>query len=83
MKIFRPIPHTWIEFSRNAGERKAHASPNEDWVIPPVASIECLLVATLDRNEGQRERQNLDQAGHYVTRRVVDRRRQNVTSSDA
>jgi len=60
------------------------AAPNGEWVIPPSVGTECLLVATLDRNEVRRERQNFDQAGHYsrpdVTRLVVNRRRQNVAS---
>jgi nitrilase len=62
------------------------AAPNGEWVIPPSVGSECLLVATLDRREVQRERQNLDQAGHYarpdVIRLVVDRRRQSVASFD-
>jgi len=32
------------------------AAPNGEWVIPPSVGTECLLVATLDRNEVRRER---------------------------
>lgn len=60
------------------------AAPNGEWVVAPSVGTECLLVATLDRNEVRRERQNLDQAGHYsrpdVTRLVVNRQRQGVAS---
>jgi len=52
--------------------------------MAPVVGDEGLFVATLDRREVQRERQNLDHAGHYgrpdVTRLVVDRRRQHIAS---
>jgi len=80
-RILADCPRCWRT------EGSCIAAPNDDWVIPPVAGTECLLVATLDRNEVQLERQNLDQAGHYfrpdVTRRVVDRRRQNLASFNA
>ncbi|MDC8759276.1 carbon-nitrogen hydrolase family protein [Janthinobacterium fluminis] len=60
------------------------AAPDGTWLIAPAVGDECLLVATLDRAAVRRERQNLDQAGHYarpdVTRLVVDRRRQGVAT---
>jgi nitrilase len=60
------------------------AAPTGEWVMAPVVGDEGLFVATLDRREVQRERQNLDHAGHYgrpdVTRLVVDRRRQHIAS---
>lgn len=60
------------------------AGPDGNWVVPPVVGREDLIVATLDHREVRRERQNLDQAGHYarpdVTRLVVDRRRQSLAS---
>ncbi|WP_394790487.1 carbon-nitrogen hydrolase family protein [Rhodoferax sp.] len=60
------------------------AAPDGEWLLPPSVGSEVLLVATLDRREVRRERQNLDHAGHYgrpdVTRLVVDRRRQSIAS---
>ena len=60
------------------------AAPTGEWVMAPVVGDEGLFVATLDRREVQRERQNLDHAGHYgrpdVTRLVVDRRRQHIAT---
>lgn len=60
------------------------AGPDGAWVVPPVIGREQLVVATLDHRAVRRERQNLDQAGHYarpdVTRLVVDRRRQSMVS---
>lgn len=60
------------------------AAPTGEWILPPEVGDEGLYVATLDRREVQRERQNLDHAGHYgrpdVTRLVVDRRRQHIAS---
>lgn len=58
------------------------AGPDGEWIIAPVADQECLLVATLDRNQVRRERQNFDVTGHYsrpdVTRLVVNRSRQSI-----
>ena len=60
------------------------AAPNGSWIIEPVIDQECLLLATLDRNEIRRERQNFDVAGHYsrpdVTRLVVNRQRQSLAT---
>jgi nitrilase len=54
------------------------------WIVPPVTGVEDLIVATLDQRLARRERQNLDQAGHYsrpdVTRLVVNRQRQAIAS---
>lgn len=58
------------------------AGPDGRWIIEPVVDQECLLVATLDRNEVRRERQNFDVAGHYsrpdITRLIVNRERQSL-----
>ena len=58
------------------------AGPDGEWIIAPVVDQECLLVATLDRNQVRRERQNFDVTGHYsrpdVTRLVVNRQRQSL-----
>lgn len=60
------------------------AAPDGSWVIAPTADTEGLTVATLDHDQVRRERQNFDPAGHYgrpdVTRLVVDRRRQTLTT---
>ncbi len=60
------------------------AAPDGSWIIEPVIDQECLLIATLDRNQVRRERQNFDVAGHYsrpdVTRLVVNRQRQKLAS---
>ncbi|MFC0350930.1 carbon-nitrogen hydrolase family protein [Undibacterium danionis] len=60
------------------------AAPDGSWVVEPVIDQECLLIATLDRNQVRRERQNFDVAGHYsrpdVTRLVVNRQRQQLAS---
>lgn len=62
------------------------AAPNGEWLLPPSVGDEVLLVATLDRREVRRERQNMDHAGHYgrpdVTRVVVDRRRRGIADLD-
>jgi len=60
------------------------AGPDGSWLVAPVTGREELLVATLDHREVWRERQNFDQAGHYVrpdvTRLVVNRKRQGLAS---
>ncbi len=62
------------------------AGPDGSWVVEPLTGREELIVATLNHREVRRERQNLDQAGHYarpdVTRLVVDRRRLGLASFD-
>jgi len=56
------------------------ASPDGEWVLPPVIEQEILQVATLDHRRVLEERHNFDPAGHYarpdVTQLTVDRRRQ-------
>lgn len=60
------------------------AGPDGSWIVEPVIDQECLLIATLDRNQVRRERQNFDVTGHYsrpdVTRLVVNRQRQTLAS---
>lgn len=60
------------------------AAPDGSWIVEPVVDQECLLIATLDRNQVRRERQNFDVTGHYsrpdVTRLVVNRQRQTLAS---
>jgi nitrilase len=60
------------------------AAPDGSWIVEPVIDQECLLIATLDRNQVRRERQNFDVTGHYsrpdVTRLVVNRQRQTLAS---
>lgn len=60
------------------------AAPDGSWIIEPVIDQECLLIATLDRNQVRRERQNFDVGGHYsrpdVTRLIVNRQRQSLAS---
>ncbi len=58
------------------------AGPDGSWIIEPVIDQECLLIATLNKHEVRRERQNFDVAGHYsrpdVTRLIVNRERQSL-----
>ena len=58
------------------------AKPDGSWLIEPVIDQECLLLATVDKNEVRRERQNFDVAGHYsrpdITRLIVNRERQSL-----
>jgi predicted amidohydrolase len=60
------------------------AAPDGSWVLEPETGVESLRMATLDRGLVLRERQNFDPAGHYsrpdVTRLIVNRRRQSITT---
>jgi nitrilase len=62
----------------------AVAGPDGQWVIPPVAGEEGLLVADLDLDRVSAERLNFDPTGHYnrpdVFQTVVNRRRHDAVS---
>jgi nitrilase len=62
------------------------ASPNGDWLIPPVIGKEELICAELDFNRVLEERQNFDVCGHYsrpdVTKLTVNRKRQQIVDFD-
>ncbi len=66
------------EFLANGGS--CLAGPDGEWIIPPLAGEERLMVAPLDSAFVRRERQCLDVVGHYARPDVfqlgVDRRRQ-------
>jgi nitrilase len=55
------------------------AGPDGDWVVPPVADAEGLVVAEIDPARVRAERQNFDPSGHYarpeILQLTVDRRR--------
>jgi nitrilase len=58
------------------------ASPDGEWLVPPVLHKEGLIVATLDFNRVLEERQNFDAVGHYsrpdVTQLTINRERQST-----
>ncbi|MEM6718629.1 MAG: carbon-nitrogen hydrolase family protein [Bacteroidota bacterium] len=58
------------------------ASPDGEWLVPPVLHEEGLIIATLDFNSILEERQNFDAVGHYsrpdVTQLTVNRERQST-----
>lgn len=58
------------------------ASPDGEWLVPPVLHKEGLIIATLDFNRVLEERQNFDAVGHYsrpdVTQLTVNRERQST-----
>ena len=56
------------------------AAPHGEWIAPPLANEERVIVATLDHARVRGERQNFDAVGHYgrpdVLQLVVNRERQ-------
>lgn len=58
------------------------ASPDGEWLAPPLIDKEELIIADLDINKVFEERQNLDIAGHYsrpdITKLEVNRTRQKL-----
>jgi nitrilase len=80
------IPHV-DEILANVPDELANggscvASPDGEWLIPPVLHKEGLIIATLDFNRVLEERQNFDAVGHYsrpdVTQLIVNRARQST-----
>ncbi|WP_046756280.1 carbon-nitrogen hydrolase family protein [Kordia jejudonensis] len=78
------IPHV-DEILNNVPDELANggsciASPDGEWLIPPVLHKEGLIIATLDFNLVLEERQNFDAVGHYsrpdVTQLTLNRERQ-------
>jgi nitrilase len=80
------VPHL-EEILNNVPDEMANggsciASPDGEWLVPPVLHKEGLIVATLDFNRVLEERQNFDAVGHYsrpdVTQLNVNRERQST-----
>lgn len=63
------------------------AGPDGEWVLEPIVEREGLFTVLVDFNRVLEERQNLDISGHYarpdVTKLIVNRERQSVTSFDS
>ena len=62
------------------------AGPDGEWVIPPHANEEALLVADLSHARVREERQNFDPSGHYARPDALslklDRRRQSILTDE-
>jgi nitrilase len=62
------------------------AGPDGNWIVPPLAGEEKLIVATIDHQRVREERQNFDPSGHYsrpdVLQLKVNRQRQSAVSFD-
>ena len=85
-KIPTDIPYAELIFEKApktmADGGSCLAGPNGQWIIPPVAHKEEIIIAEIDLNLVLQERQNFDPSGHYsrpdITHLTVNPDRQSV-----